>query len=162
MFPFTEHPLFSLTPNRPLPSATCQAERLSQSSAVLGAGTFLGGAIKMKFTAGTPVEALEQTHPQPGTRRDAPRGAGQRSGSWRTPPCATSVGSGGPRAGAAGGGGGGEDVGAAKPPRDEERSGARLKPPLLPRAPLCWLTRGSRAFCTAKAPCHWRDRSSRN
>lgn len=84
----------------PLPFATRKAVRLLPFPAVLGTGTFLDSIAKMKFTAGTPVEASEQIHSHPVTRRDAPRGAGQRFGSWWTPPsCATSAGSGGPCAG---------------------------------------------------------------
>lgn len=68
-FLFTEHPLFWLLPNPVPPFATCEAEG-SLLPADLGAGTLLGSAIKMKFTAGTPAEALEQIHSQPGTGRD--------------------------------------------------------------------------------------------
>lgn len=85
---------------------------------VLGAGTFLGCAIKMKFTAGTSAEALEQTHPQPDTRRDAPSGDGQRFGNWWNWRAAAVPARG--------------RLGVAKPPRDGERSPARLKIPFPP------------------------------
>lgn len=117
-FLFIEHPLFWLFPNPPLPFATCEAER-PLLPADLGAGTLLGSVIKMKFTAGTPAEALEQIHPQPGTGRDAPSGDCQRFGNWRS--CRAAV---VPTRGR---------LRVAMPPRDGERSPARLKIPFLTR-----------------------------
>lgn len=64
----------------------------------------------MKFTAGTPAEALKQTLPQPGTRWDAHSGVGQRFGNWWDWPPPTRG-----------------QLGVVVPLWDRERSPARLK-----------------------------------
>lgn len=109
VFLFTEHPLFWLLPNPPLPFAACETERLLNSQPSWVPALYLAVRFKLKSRPGLRLKLSSKP-----TRSQVP--AGMR----RAGPASTlgTGGTGGPQAGAARGGqvpsGRGENSGQAK------------------------------------------------